>query len=120
MSSLSTIRQCLIDLGVHDVVSRGRARVYRTPEESDAAQREQQRVAIHAQRQIKREAGQAGLPQPTFRRGRPRIYATKEESIAAKRAADKICRERQTQRVQDAIRLLAAQSSQNNSEAPPS
>ena len=111
------IRNCLIELGVHEGVARGRSCIYSTPEEASAAERRQQRAAVEAQRQAKREAEQAGLPQPTFQRGRRRIYATKEESIAAKRAADKVCRERQTQRVLDAIRLLAANKA-NSDPAP--
>ena len=106
----SAIRQCLVELGVHEVVPRGRASIYNTPEEAAAAQREQQRLAVQAQRQAKRDARLAGLPEPSFRRGRRRIYATIEESIAAKRASDKLSKQRQTQRVIDAIRLLAAQS----------
>ena len=106
----SAIRQCLVELGVHEVVPRGRASIYSTPEEAAAAQREQQRLAVQAQRQAKRDARLAGLPEPSYRRGRRRIYATKEESIAAKRASDKISKQKQTQRVIEAIRLLAAQS----------
>ena len=105
----SAIRNCLIELGVHDVVPRGRACVYSTQEEAAVAQREQQRLALQAQRQAKRDARLAGLPEPSFRRGRRRIYATIEESIAAKRASDKLSKQRQTQRVIEAIRLLAAQ-----------
>jgi len=106
----SAIRQCLVELGVHEVVPSGRASMYSTPEEAAAAQREQQRLAVQAQRQAKRDARLAGLPEPSFRRGRHRIYATREESLAAKRASDKLSKQRQTQRVIDAIRLLAAQS----------
>ena len=113
----SAIRNCLIELGVHDAVPRGRACIYSTSEEAAAAQREQQRVALQAQRQAKREARLAGLPEPSFRRGRRRIYATQEESIAAKRASDKLSKERQTQRVLEAIRLLAAQSAPARSSA---
>ena len=105
----SAIRQCLVELGVHDVVPRGRSSIYSTPEEAAAAQREQQRLAVQAQRRAKRDAKLAGLPEPSYRRGRRRIYATKEESIAAKRASDKRSKEKQTQRVLEAIRLLAAQ-----------
>jgi hypothetical protein len=112
----SAIRNCLIELGVHDAVPRGRACIYNTPEEAAVAQREQQRLALQAQRQAKREARLAGLPEPSFRRGRRRVYATKEESIAAKRASDNLSKQRQTQRVIDATRLLAAQS--DNSSAP--
>ena len=119
MSSLTAIRQYLIELGVPEVVPRGRSHVYNTSEEATVAQREQQRVAIRAQRQAKRDASEAGLPEPTFPRGRRRIYATKEECIAAKRAADKVCKERQTQRVLDAIRLLAANNNKVNSDPAP-
>jgi NAD(P)-dependent dehydrogenase (short-subunit alcohol dehydrogenase family) len=73
---------------VREVVPRGRASIYSTPEEAAAAQREQQRLAVQAQRQAKRDARLAGLPEPSYRRGRRRIYATKEESIAAKRLGD--------------------------------
>ena len=106
----SAIRQCLVELGVHDDVPRGGASIYSTPEEAATAQRGQQRLAVQAQRQAKRDARLAGLPEPSYRRGRRRIYATKEESIAAKRASDKISKQKQTQRVIEAIRLLAAQS----------
>ena len=117
----SAIRNCLIELGVHDAVPRGRSCTYSTQEEAAAAQREQQRVALQAQRQAKREVRLAGLPEPSFRRGRRRVYATQEESIAAKRASDKLSKQRQTQRVIEAICLLAAQSAavrsaENNSE----
>ena len=106
----SAIRQSLIELGVHEDVPRGRSCIYSTPEEASAAQRQQQRVAVQAQRQAKREAKLAGLPEPMYQRGRRRVYATKEESTAAKRASDKLSKEKQTQRVIDAIRLLASQS----------
>ena len=111
----SAIRQCLVELGVHDVVPRGRAFIYSTPEEAATAQREQQRLAVQAQRQAKRDARLAGLPEPSYRRGRRRIYATKEESIAAKRASGQLSKEKQTQRVIEAIRTLAARSSAENS-----
>ena len=106
----SVIRKCLIELGVHEEVPRGRSCIYNTPEEASAVQRQQQRAAVEAQRQARQEARLAGLPEPSYQRGRRRIYATKEESLAAKRASDKLSKDRQTQRVLDAIRLLAAQS----------
>ena len=115
----SAIRQCLIELGVHEVTPRGRSCIYHTPEETAVAQREQQRVAVQAQRQAKRDAKLAGLPEPSYRRGRRRIYATKEESVAAKRASDKLSKERQTQRVIEAIRVLAAQATARSTQEPP-
>ena len=106
----SAIRKCLIELGVHEEVPRGRSCIYSTSEEASAMQRQKQRAAVEAQQRAKREARLAGLPEPSYQRGRRRIYATKEESLAAKRASDKLSKQRQTQRVIDAIRLLAAQS----------
>ena len=115
----SAIRNCLIELGVHEDVPRGRSCIYSTPEEASAAQRRRQRAAVEAQRQAKREARLAGLPEPSYQRGRRRIYATKEESIAAKRASDKLSKQRQTQRVVDAIRLLAAQTKTQSEPSSP-
>ena len=106
----SAIRQCLTELGVHDLVPRGRSCIYNTSEEASTVQRQQQRAAVEAQRRARQEARLAGLPEPSYQRGRRRIYATKEESLAAKRASDKLSKQKQTQRVIDAIRLLAAQS----------
>ena len=106
----SAIRKCLVELGAHEVVPRGRHRVYSTPEEAAAVKREQIAAAKLAQRDARRNAELAGLPPPSFERGRRRIYDTVEERRAAKRASDKLSKDRQTQRVIDAIRLLAAQS----------
>ena len=106
----SAIRKCLVELGAHEVVPRGRHRVYSTPEEAVVAKREQMAAARLARRDAKRNAELAGLPPPVFERGRRRIYDTVEESLAAKRASDKLSRYKQTQRVIEAIRLLAAKS----------
>ena len=106
----SAIRKCLVELGAHEVVPRGRRRVYSTPEEAAAVKREQIVAAKLAQQDAKRNAELAGLPPPSFQRGRRRIYDTVEERRAAKRSSDKLSKDRQIQRVIDAIRLLAAQS----------
>ena len=111
----SAIRKCLVELGAHEVVPRGRHRVYSTPEEAAAVKREQIAAAKLAQRDAKRHAELAGQTPPSFQRGRRRIYDTVEERRAAKRSSDKLSNDRQIQRVIDAIRLLAAQSTNPDS-----
>ena len=76
----AAIRKCLVELGAHEVVPRGRHRVYSTPEEAAVVKREQMAAARLARRGAKRNAELAGLPPPTFERGRRRIYDSRRES----------------------------------------
>ena len=103
-----TLVKVLTELGAYPVLKRGRPCLYETPDEALKVQRAQMNVSQKRRRLLKKEALEAGEPEPMFKPGRPRLYATEAEALTAKKLMQKACYTRYKDNVRQATEAFLA------------